>query len=88
MKSSPRLGSIRSLEEEADSSSTSIMCMFSLHSTRPGLGLHLQSARTALRRAQKATQESFATYTASLEAERRVSHEVAALEDRRDHLCN
>ncbi|KAF8274663.1 hypothetical protein EI94DRAFT_1712821 [Lactarius quietus] len=71
MKSSPRLGSIRSLEDEADSSS-----------------LHLQSARTALRRAQKATQESFDAYTASLEAERRVSHEVAALEDRRDHLLS
>ncbi|KAI9454735.1 hypothetical protein BJY52DRAFT_1188715 [Lactarius psammicola] len=71
IKSSPRLGSIRSLEEEADSSS-----------------LHLQSARTALRRAQKATQESFAAYTASLETERRVSHEVAALEDRRDHLLS
>ena len=50
-------------------------------------GLHLQSARSALRRAQKATQESFAAYTASLETERRVSQEVAALEDRRDHLC-
>jgi hypothetical protein len=71
IKSSPRLGSIRSLEEEADSSS-----------------LHLQSARTALRRAQKATQESFNAYTASLETERRVSHEVAALEDRRDHLLS
>ncbi|KAH9015249.1 hypothetical protein EDB83DRAFT_2440008 [Lactarius deliciosus] len=69
--SSPRLGSIRSLEEEADSSS-----------------LHLQSARTALRRAQKATQESFTAYTASLETERRVYHEVAALEDRRDHLLS
>ena len=64
------------------------MCMSSFCFTRPRLGLHLQSARTALRRAQKATQESFATYTASLEAERRVSHEVAALEDKRDHLCN
>ncbi|KAH9038130.1 hypothetical protein EDB84DRAFT_1101289 [Lactarius hengduanensis] len=71
IKSSPRLGSIRSLEEEADSSS-----------------LHLQSARTALRRAQKATQESFVAYTASLETERRVYHEVAALEDRRDHLLS
>jgi len=50
-------------------------------------GLHLQSARSALRRAQKATEESFAAYTASLETERRVSQEVAALEDRRDHLC-
>ncbi|KAF8493925.1 hypothetical protein F5888DRAFT_1636343 [Russula emetica] len=72
IKSSPRLDSIRSLEEEAESSS-----------------LHLQSARSALRRAQKATQESFAAYTASLDTERRVSQEVAALEDRRDHLwCN
>jgi hypothetical protein len=64
------------------------MCLCSRSFHRPGLGLHLQSARTALRRAQKATQESFAAYTASLEAERRVTHEVAALEDRRDHLCN
>jgi len=71
IKSSPRLGSIRSLEEDAESSS-----------------LHLQSARTALRRAQKATQESFAAYTASLDTERRLSHEVAALEDRRDHLLS
>jgi len=71
IKSSPRLDSIRSLEEEAESSS-----------------LHLQSARSALRRAQKATQESFAAYTASLETERRVSQEVAALEDRRDHLLS
>ena len=64
-------------------------CLLSCaHPTKLGLGLHLQSARTALRRAQKATQESFAAYTASLETERRVSHEVAALEDRRDHLCN
>jgi len=50
-------------------------------------GLHLQGARSALRRAQKATQESFSAYTASLETERRVSKEVAALEDRRDQLC-
>lgn len=50
--------------------------------------MQLQNARAALRRAQKATQESFAAYTASLEAERRVSHDVTALEDRRDHLCN
>jgi hypothetical protein len=57
-------------------------------SSTTSTGLHLHSARTALRRAQKATQESFAAYTASLETERRVSHEVAALEDRRDHLCN
>jgi hypothetical protein len=71
IKSSPRLDTIRSLEEEAESSS-----------------LHLQSARSALRRAQKATEESFAAYTASLETERRVSQEVAGLEDRRDHLLS
>ena len=52
----------------------------------PSTGLRLQSARSALRRAQKATQESFSAYTASLETERRVSLEVAALEDRRDQL--
>jgi hypothetical protein len=48
----------------------------------------LQSARSALRRTHKATHESFAAYTASLETEGRVSHQVVALEDRRDHLCN
>ncbi|KAI0295892.1 hypothetical protein B0F90DRAFT_1748139 [Multifurca ochricompacta] len=71
IKSSPRLASIRSLEEEAESSS-----------------VHLQGARSALRRAQKATHESFAAYTASLDTERRVSQEVAALEDRRDHFLS
>ncbi|KAF8485734.1 hypothetical protein DFH94DRAFT_152826 [Russula ochroleuca] len=71
IKSSPRLDSIRSLEEEAESST-----------------VHLQSARTALRRAQNATQESFKAYTASLETERQMSHEVAVLEDRRDHLLS
>ncbi|KAH9973405.1 hypothetical protein BJV74DRAFT_798966 [Russula compacta] len=71
IKTSPRLASIRSLEDEAESSN-----------------MHLLSARAALRRAQKATQESFAAYTASLEAERRVSQEVTALEDRRDHLLS
>ncbi|KAI9454705.1 hypothetical protein F5148DRAFT_1151646 [Russula earlei] len=71
IKSSPRLGSIRTLEDEAESS-----------------GVHLQSVRATLRRAQKTTQESFAAYTASLEAERRVSQELAALEDRRDHLLS
>jgi hypothetical protein len=50
-------------------------------------GLRLQSARSALRRAQSATEESFAAYTASLKTERQMSDEVAALEDRRDHLC-
>ncbi|KAI0261097.1 hypothetical protein BC834DRAFT_845723 [Gloeopeniophorella convolvens] len=71
MKSSPRLGSIKSLEEEAESSS-----------------IHLQGARSALRRAQKATQDSFAAYTASLEAERRALQDVAVLEDRRDHIVS
>ncbi|KAI0059226.1 hypothetical protein BV25DRAFT_1809444 [Artomyces pyxidatus] len=48
----------------------------------------LQNARNSLRRAQKATQESFAVYTASIEAERRAWQEVATAEDRRDNLVS
>ncbi|KAI0044283.1 hypothetical protein FA95DRAFT_1608674 [Auriscalpium vulgare] len=48
----------------------------------------LQNARGALRRAQKATQDSFAMYTASIEAERRAWQDVAAAEDRRDNLVS
>ncbi|EIM90892.1 uncharacterized protein STEHIDRAFT_152583 [Stereum hirsutum FP-91666 SS1] len=46
----------------------------------------LQHARTTLRQAQKDTQDAFAVYTASIEAERRAWQAVAAEEDRRDGL--
>ncbi|TFY83482.1 hypothetical protein EWM64_g523 [Hericium alpestre] len=48
----------------------------------------LHAARSDLRRAQKDTQDSFARYTASLEAERRAWQEVVAVEDRRDNIVS
>jgi hypothetical protein len=47
---------------------------------------HLQSVRVAHRRAQKATADAFNRYTAAIDAERHISHEVALEEDRRDGL--
>lgn len=51
-------------------------------------GRLLQHARTTLRQAQKDTQDAFAVYTASIEAERRAWQAVAAEEDRRDGLVS
>ncbi|KAA1467157.1 hypothetical protein DENSPDRAFT_877093 [Dentipellis sp. KUC8613] len=48
----------------------------------------LHAARIDLRRAQKETQDAFARYTASLEAERRAWQEVVAVEDRRDSIVS
>lgn len=51
-------------------------------------GRLLQHARATLRQAQKDTQDAFAVYTASIEAERRAWQAVAAEEDRRDGLVS
>ncbi|THH17066.1 hypothetical protein EW146_g3677 [Bondarzewia mesenterica] len=48
----------------------------------------LANARSSLRRAQKETQDAFAAYIASMEAERRAWQEVATEEDRRDSLVS